>query len=75
MKKIKRCILRLLRALPFGLQGAEREIMGSSNTGEDGTVITQEVSDERVSKHLLKGEVTQEVEELRYRTYKVANTQ
>lgn len=72
MKKIKRYILRLLRALPFGLQGAEREIMGSSNTGEDGTVITQEVSDERVSKHLLKGEVTQEVEELRYRTYKVA---
>ena len=73
MKKIKGYMLNLLRALPFGLQGAEREIMGSNNTGEDGTVVTQEVSDERVAKHLLKGEVTQEVEELRYRTYKVAN--
>ena len=49
MKKIKRYILGFLKALPFGLQGAECEIMGSSNTGEDGTVITQEVSDERVS--------------------------
>lgn len=73
MKKIKNFILGLFKALPFGLQGAEREIMGSNNTGDDGTVITQEVSDERVAKHLLKGEVTQEVEELRYRTYKVAN--
>ena len=73
MKKIKHFLLGLFKALPFGLQGAEREIMGSNNTGEDGTVITQEVSDERVAKHLLKGEVTQEVEELRYRTYKVSN--
>lgn len=73
MKRIKERVLGVLRALPFGLQGAEREIMGSNNTGEDGTVITQEVSDERVAKHLLKGELTQEVEELRYRTYKVSN--
>ena len=62
MKKIKGYMLNLLRALPFGLQGAEREIMGSNNTGEDGTVVTQEVSDERVAKHLLKGEVTQYLE-------------
>lgn len=73
MGKIKDFFLKIVNALPFGLQGAEREIMGSNNTGDGGTVITQEVSDERVAKHLLKGEVTQEVEELRYRTYKVAN--
>lgn len=36
-----------------------------------GTTINQEVNENRVSKDLLKGEVTQQVEELRYRTYKV----
>ena len=72
MRRIKDYIINIARSLPFGLQGAEREITGSNDTGEDGTVITQEVSDERVSRHLLKGEVTQEVEELRYRTYRVA---
>ena len=39
--------------------------------GDVGTQIQQEVSENRVSKDLLKGEVTQQVEELRYRTYKV----
>ena len=73
MNKIKRYFKNILRNLPFGLKGAEREIMGTNDTGEDGTVITQQVTDERVAKHLLKGEVTQEVEELRYRTYKVSN--
>ena len=47
-------------------------IFGSSDgDGGNDVSISQEVEDERVSKHLLKGEVTQEVEELRYRTYKV----
>ena len=45
--------------------------MGSKSVEDNDTSIHQEVSDERVAKHLLKGEVTQEVEELRYRTYKV----
>lgn len=36
-----------------------------------GTEIQQQVTENRVSKDLLKGEVTQQVEELRYRTYKV----
>lgn len=34
-----------------------------------GTSVTQKVEEQRVSKSLLKGEVTQEVEELRYRNY------
>ena len=73
MNRIKNFFLKLWYGLPFGLKGADTEIMGSNSQDSNGTLINQEVSDERVSKHLLKGEVTQEVEELRYRTYKVAN--
>ena len=36
-----------------------------------GTEINQQVAENRVSKDLLRGEVTQQVEELRYRTYKI----
>ena len=39
--------------------------------GNSGTSIIKQVQDKRVSKALLKGEITQEVQELRYRTYKV----
>lgn len=73
MGKIKNILLNLLYGLPFGLKGADTEIMGSKQVDSNGTTINQEVSDERVAKHLLKGEVTQEVEELRYRTYRVEN--
>lgn len=62
----------MLYALPFGLKGADSEIMGSGDsTGSNDVSIKQQVQDKRVAKHLLKGEVTQEVEELRYRTYKI----
>lgn len=60
-------------AFQFGLKGANGEIMGASAEGADGVEIAQETNDSRVAKHLLKGEVTQEVEELRYRTYKVSD--
>lgn len=43
----------------------------AGNDVNAGTEIQQQVSENRVSKDLLKGEVTQQVEELRYRTYKV----
>jgi hypothetical protein len=72
MNKIKNFFKTLWYGLPFGLKGADTEIMGSKSLDGDGVTIGQEVSDERVAKHLLKGEVTQEVEELRYRTYKVS---
>ena len=72
MNKIKKILKSLWYGLPFGLKGADTEIMGSKSLDGDGVTIGQEVSDERVAKHLLKGEVTQEVEELRYRTYKVS---
>lgn len=73
MNKVKKYFLNLWYGLPFGLKAASDEIMGSNGTSSNDTNISQEVSDERVAKHLLKGEVTQNVEELRYRTYKVDN--
>ena len=72
MNKIKKFLLNVWYGLPFGLKAADTEIMGNKSADDGGTTIQQEVSDQRVAKHLLKGEVTQEVEELRYRTYKVA---
>jgi len=72
MNKIKKILLNIWYGLPFGLKAADTEIMGNKSADDGGTTIQQEVSDQRVAKHLLKGEVTQEVEELRYRTYKVA---
>ena len=73
MNKIKKVLLNLWYGLPFGLKAAGDEIMGGGEADQAGTEINQQVTDKRVAKHLLKGEVTQEVEELRYRTYKVAN--
>ena len=73
MNKVKKYFMNLWYGLPFGMKAADTEIMGSKSVDDNGTTIQQEVSDQRVAKHLLKGEVTQEVEELRYRTYKVSN--
>lgn len=68
MRKIK----SFFYSLPFGMKAAENEMTsGGSVKDGDGVEIQQNVSDGTVFKHLLKGEVTQEVEELRYRTYKV----
>ena len=61
-----------LKALIYGLKGADAVIMGQTDPYSGGIVIQKEVQDKRVSKHLLKGEVTQEVMELRWRNYVVA---
>ena len=72
MINIIKTLKNLFYALPFGLKGADSEIMGNGDsTGSNDVSIKQQVQDKRVAKHLLKGEVTQEVEELRYRTYKI----
>lgn len=59
-------------SLFYGMKTTEDTVFHQTgfSVGE-GTSIIKEVEDQRVSKALLKGEVTQEVEELRYRTYKV----
>ena len=64
----------LLDVLPFALKGGNEVLTQNGNGVDNGTEIAQEVSDERVAKHLLKGEVTVPVEELRYRTYVVADS-
>ena len=72
MNKVKKYLLNLWYGLPFGMKAAGNEILGAGTSDGNDVTISQEVKDQRVGKHLLKGEVTQEVEELRYRTYKVA---
>ena len=73
MNKLKKILLNIWYGLPFGLKAAGDEILGSGEADQARTEVNQQVTDKRVAKHLLKGEVTQEVEELRYRTYRVAN--
>ena len=71
MKKIFNWLSTLWHGLFYGMKATD-EIMVTGNIDTiPGSAIIQEVNDHRVSKALLKGEVTQEVEELRYRTYKV----
>lgn len=72
MNKIKNWFYRLLYALPFGLKGADEEILGSnSGNADNGSSIVQKVEDKTVFNNLINGTVTQSVEELRYRMYKV----
>ena len=71
--KIAKFFKNIFYGLPFGLKKANEEINGGSITNGDDSSIHKEVEDERVAKHLLKGELTESVKELRYRTYKVAN--
>lgn len=63
----------MLYGVPFGLKGGNELLTSSNGNTTNGSSIEKETSDERVGRHLLKGEVTQAVEELRYRTYKVGN--
>lgn len=56
----------------YGMKATEDVALRQTGVNiNNGTSIIKEVDDQRVSKSLLKGEVTQQVEELRYRTYKV----
>lgn len=54
-----------------GLKKADDVIMGGDQNSAGDVGVTRQVEDSRVSHALLRGEVTQEVEDLRYRTYKV----
>ena len=60
-------------SLIYGMKGAED--MSLRNTGDTNNIsisVKKEVESNRVSQALLRGEVNQAVEELRYRTYLVA---
>ena len=72
MKNLLNNIKFFFYSLIYGMKNTEDNILHQTGiSSNDGTSIIKEVEDKRVSKALLKGEVTQEVEELRYRTYKV----
>lgn len=72
LKKIATKLQILFYGLIYGMKSTEDSVLHHTGmTNGVGTSIIKEVEDKRVSKALLKGEVTQEVEELRYRTYKV----
>lgn len=63
---------KIFYSLPFGLKGAEDEIMLSKASSlSDDTTIQQKQENLTMSQALRQGEVTQEVEELRYKTYTV----
>lgn len=73
LKKIKKTLYNFLYSLPFGLKGADIEIFGQKDSSNGSNItIQQQINEKKLSDALLQGEVTQEVEELRYRTYKVA---
>lgn len=71
MSKLWRIIKNLFYSLPFSMKGGDVLTAQSSIEDNDASVI-QQVQRNRLSDALMKGEVTQEVEELRYRTYTVA---
>lgn len=72
MKRFWRRIKILWKGLFVGLKATEQEVFTQSGISEPlGTSIIQEVSTERVAKDLLAGKETQQVQELRYRTYRV----
>lgn len=62
---------KIIYALPFGLK-AGNEILSTDNGVDGGTTITKKTEQKSVLNDLLNGEVTQEVEELRYSTYEVS---
>ena len=62
----------LLYAIPFGMKAADSEIMGSGDSHEgEGTSVTQKVEKHSALMSMLRGEVTPEVEALRYSLYQV----
>jgi len=65
-------IKKIIYALPFGLKAANDEINSSVESSDHGVSVNEVISEKSLMNDLLKGEVTQEVEELRYRTYEVA---
>jgi len=72
MGKLKNKIKGAILGGMMGLRRAELEMTsGQINTSESSTGLEQQQESENLGEALMKGEVTQAVEELRYRTYKV----
>lgn len=72
LKRIKRKIKDVWYGLFGAMKITEEEVLKAPGVNaSDGVTINQEVHDKRISTALLAGKETQEVKELRYRTYAV----
>lgn len=72
MSKVKNTVNNIVTGVMFGMKNTEDLILKQIGKDSNNINITQEANTNRVSHALLKGELTQEVKELRYRTYKVS---
>ena len=73
MKKVFKYLKFLWFGLILGMKKTEDETFHlNGNELDTGSTVNQNVSEHSVAKALLRGEVTQEVVDLRYRTYEVA---
>lgn len=71
-KKIKNYFYRFIYSLPFGMKAANDEMFTpKASSNSDSFSIVQRLRSDNLAESLIKGEVTQEVEELRYMLYKV----
>lgn len=71
IKRIKNICRKIGYLFAFGLKGANDEILSQDNNNSDIGII-QNAETHGMAQSLLKGEVTQEVEELRFRNYLIA---
>lgn len=73
MNRLIKYLKYLWFGLILGMKKTEDETLHQNGISLDnGSTVNQQVSDHSVAKALLRGELTQEVMELRYRTYAVA---
>lgn len=59
-----------LLAIPFGMKAGDELMTKSNSDADEGSSVHQQAEKKSVLNDLLKGEVSQEVEELRYETFK-----
>lgn len=73
--KVNRVLKNVATGLAFGLKNTEDIILTQKDQLDSSGGINQHqvVEEERLSKALLKGEITRQVKELRYRTYNTAD--
>ena len=64
-------IKKYLYGFFYGLKNADSEMFTSKHSSSSDSSYIQQIKETNVGKDLLKGEVTQEVEDLRYSTYAV----
>lgn len=71
MNKIKQFFKHIGYMLAFGMKGANDEIL-SQNTVDEGVGVVQQKETKSLWQALLRGELTQQVRELRYKDYKIS---